>query len=686
MIRAGVLAISCALALLATSCRCDSDRQAAPATSTKVAAPPASTSAVPAPAPGVPLAPHTRSGASLALSADERRLFVVDEDHRALRIAKLPLSETGLVSVSLPGAPAQVVVAGARVLVTIRQPSLLWIAELAGDQLVEQARVTLPDDAWGVALTPDARRALVTSAWSSRASLVDLEIAKVSWSVPLRREPRGVVISAEGRAYVSHLVGAQLTELDLRAPAPTAVELALPASPLRAAGEKLQASLGYALALDDREQRLFAARHALGARGKNAWFGASSVDVWLTKTREPLAPRGSATPPGVRSPLAQELISGADTDLVGSSLTPFTQPRALVYRRRTESVLVAGEGDDRVAELDGQAVDPTLAVLRVYQVGRGYHPTIHVAAEGGAPSGLALTRDERTLYVYCRSTNDVLQLALPEGAAPAPTSPDARLALATDPLGPGGATGRKLFYNSTDHTTSGGLGCAGCHPEGRDDGHVWHEANFTTEDGDTTIFVGSEHNIPLEARTKGFARRTPMLAGRVNAEGPYGWHAESPTIVDREMRGFGLHRWGAVPERPPSEVEVRAKALGDFLRRGLVPPAQSSALDEAARRGQALFSSKVVGCAECHVPGSGYTTRQAYPLPPLPLRAGFDAEPDTKYKIPSLSFLAGRAPYFHDGSAVTLEQLIEQNGNRMGKTAQLSARERADLVAFLKTL
>jgi cytochrome c peroxidase len=177
-----------------------------------------------------------------------------------------------------------------------------------------------------------------------------------------------------------------------------------------------------------------------------------------------------------------------------------------------------------------------------------------------------------------------------------------------------------------------------------------------------------------------------MLAGRVNAEGPYGWHAESPTIVDREMRGFGLHRWGAVPDGPPAEVEMRAKALGDFLRRGLVPPPQSSALDEAARRGQVLFSSKAVGCAECHVPATGYTTRQAYPLPPLPLRAGFDAEPDTKYKIPSLSFLAGRAPYFHDGSAATLEQLVEQNGNRMGKTAQLSAAERAELVAFLKTL
>jgi DNA-binding beta-propeller fold protein YncE/mono/diheme cytochrome c family protein len=639
--------------------------------------------------PSAQLPPHTRSGAALALSADERRLFVIDEDHRTLRVVPLPLpqSDAGIVSVALPGAPAQVVVAGSRVLVTIRQPGMLWVGDTSSGEVRESARIPLPDDAWGVALTADVKRAVVTSAWSSQASLIDLQAGKVLWSHALPREPRGVVISAAGRAYVSHLVGAELTELELQTSTPTAATLDLPASPLRAAGARLAASLGYALAFDRSEERLYAARHALGARGKNAWFGASTVDVWLTAAREPLALPGSEKPPGARSQLAEELISGSDTDLVGSSLTPFTQPRALVYRERTHTLLVAGEGDDRIAELDADAVDPTLAVRELYQIGQGYHPVINVAAEGAAPAGLALTRDEHTLYVYCRATNDVVRIALTSPGDPATTGDArARVAFAADPLGPGGSTGRKLFYNSTDHATSGGLACAGCHPEGRDDGHVWHEAAFTTEDGDATIFLGAAHNIPPEAHTKGFPRRTPMLAGRVHAEGPYGWHGESPNIVNREVRGFGLHRWGAVPERRSAEVEMRAKVLADFLRRGLVPPGVSSSLDEQARRGQALFSRKAVGCSECHVPSTAYTTRQSYPLPALALRAGFDEEPDTKFKIPPLSFLAGRAPYFHDGSAPTLEHLVENNGNRMGRTAHLSPSERADLVAFLKTL
>jgi cytochrome c peroxidase len=178
-----------------------------------------------------------------------------------------------------------------------------------------------------------------------------------------------------------------------------------------------------------------------------------------------------------------------------------------------------------------------------------------------------------------------------------------------------------------------------------------------------------------------------MLAGRVNADGPYGWHAESPTIEDREARGFSLHRWGAVPETPKPELDKRARALFDYLRRGLIPPPRpEGALSPEEARGQELFLSKEGGCVECHDPKSGYTTRKPYPLPLRALAPGFDEDPDARYKIPGLTFLAGHAPYLHDGSAASLEVLIESNGTRMGNTAALNAEDRAALVAFLKTL
>ena len=660
----------------------------APSASVQAGAPPSVNDAGTAPAPHPPA---TLLGSAIARSPDGQHLYIADEDRALLQVLRVPVVGPPLPGLKLPGPPAQVVAFSDRVLVTIRHPALLWLGRAEGDRVVEVGRVSLPDDAWGLTVLPDSKSALVSSAWSRQVSLVELDGARVRWSVPVAREPRGIVI-AGGRAYVTHLVGPDLTRVEQLEGPPRVSRVVLPAAPLRTPpGQVLAASLGYSAALSADQDRLFVARHALGALGKNAWFGAATVDVLLLSgTEEPLAPRRRENLAATRSELAETLISGGDTKIPGASLTPFTQPRAMVLRRSTNTLLVAGEGDDRVAELDALALDPTLALVRHYQVGVEYHPSVHVPKHGAAPAGLALSEDERTLWVYCRATDDVAEIHLsepgatvPAGEQPAPTFSQ----LAVDPLGPGGATGRKLFYNSTDHLMSSGLACAGCHPEGRDDGNTWHEGSFQTEDGLTTNFVGNAANIPPEAQVQGVARRTPQLAGRVRAEGPYGWHAESNTLRERISKGFGLHRWGAIPVHTDAELELRANALADFLRRGLVPPAKlERELNADEQRGREIFSSKETDCTSCHVPNTEFTTRLPFPLPALAKRPGFDDDPNASFKIPSLAYLNGRAPYLHDGSAQSLAELLEKNADRMGHTKQLSALDRSRLLAYLETL
>jgi cytochrome c peroxidase len=61
-------------------------------------------------------------------------------------------------------------------------------------------------------------------------------------------------------------------------------------------------------------------------------------------------------------------------------------------------------------------------------------------------------------------------------------------------------------------------------------------------------------------------------------------------------------------------------------------------------------------------------------------------DPEPKFKTPSLRFVAGTPPYFHDGSAETLADLVEQDKDTMGKTSHLSDEDKAALVAFLETL
>ena len=55
-----------------------------------------------------------------------------------------------------------------------------------------------------------------------------------------------------------------------------------------------------------------------------------------------------------------------------------------------------------------------------------------------------------------------------------------------------------------------------------------------------------------------------------------------------------------------------------------------------------------------------------------------------KTKGPILRGLAARAPYFHNGSAATLMDVVEFYNTRFN--LELATQEKADLVAFLKTL
>jgi cytochrome c peroxidase len=55
-----------------------------------------------------------------------------------------------------------------------------------------------------------------------------------------------------------------------------------------------------------------------------------------------------------------------------------------------------------------------------------------------------------------------------------------------------------------------------------------------------------------------------------------------------------------------------------------------------------------------------------------------------KFKGPVLRGLAARAPYFHNGSAATLEDVVEFYDQRFG--IGLTDQQKSDLIAFLNAL
>jgi cytochrome c peroxidase len=550
----------------------------------------------------------------------------------------------------------------------------------------------------------------VSSAWTGRVSAIDLTKASVLWTVEVAREPRGITILPSGdTAYVSHLVGSAVTRLDaLRTSAPTVKRIELPAAPLRSPdGARLAASLGYAVTASPEGDRVFFARHALGALGEGVWQGSPSVDVLVPGRDEPLAPaRRSSLPQAfVNATAAAALPPPPDAPDPWMSFKKgavhldeaFVQPRALAYRRSTRTLLVASEGTNVLVEVDATLSDPLLGVRHRYPLVRDTEPPFGVPRSGGAPSGVALSADEREAFVFNRSTYDVSVVTLVPGEGSWDVLPPRSIPLADDDAPAEVGKGRRLFYDATDATVSGGLGCAGCHPEGRDDGHVWHELVLETTDRDAELAVflsgpdlsevgGWWRKVPPRPAGTGYPRQTPMLAGRVGAQGPYGWHGESADLASRITAGFKLHRWGD-PPTDAGAASARAGALIAFLRGGLVPPPRDKrALTAEEQMGKAIFESAATQCAKCHVAASDYTDRAVVPVGPVPKKQGFEPEANEAFKTPSLLFVGGTAPYFHDGRFATLEDLVEQNADRMGKTSHLGEKERKALVAFLKTL
>ncbi|MGA9521969.1 MAG: c-type cytochrome, partial [Myxococcaceae bacterium] len=128
---------------------------------------------------------------------------------------------------------------------------------------------------------------------------------------------------------------------------------------------------------------------------------------------------------------------------------------------------------------------------------------------------------------------------------------------------------------------------------------------------------------------------------------------------------------------------------------------EESALNDAEKRGKELFFSERAECFHCHV-GFNLTNNGFHNNgtrvddPDLGRKLVTERESDRgKFKVPSLRNVAVTAPYMHDGSLATLEDVVEHyarggqghpNTEATIHPLELSAEDKADLVAFLRSL
>ena len=163
-----------------------------------------------------------------------------------------------------------------------------------------------------------------------------------------------------------------------------------------------------------------------------------------------------------------------------------------------------------------------------------------------------------------------------------------------------------------------------------------------------------------------------------------------------EMGGHGSFsdpRLGINIVQEPDQVTPKLPELLRYQLSLSAPPPPAGSFDQtAARRGQALFQSKA-GCATCHIPPT-FTDVLAGPNPNVPLlhdaaEVGVDPlyaqrSAPKQYRTTPLRALWQHAPYFHDGSAPTLDAVVNHYDTQFG--LGLTAKQKADLVEYLKSL
>jgi mono/diheme cytochrome c family protein/cytochrome c553 len=603
-----------------------------------------------APPPVVNAFAAARDGSAVALADVEGKTvaYVADEDDALVRVIDVDDGRE-LSSTRLGGVPGQLVLRNdGRLIVTLRDTSevvALARGGTEGSRMVVEKRIGIASDPVGLALSPDEQTLVVTSGWGRAVTVLDATTLEVRAEHAVAREPRGVVVSADGkRAFVSHVVGDKVDVLSLdgtslgkdpkTGAARAKQSLAVNGTEqvfgrhMGAAEQSRAACQGFALARAE-TGRVFAP-HVLAFTGdpaeNSSGYGGGGEGREAEVFNVPVIDEDAA------KVLSQSThLAGALEGLPGKCALP----RAATVGKA--GLFVTCLGDDVVALFDAEAVNP-----HEVQLGRWSVPS--------GPVGIALDEAHGRAIVWSQFAHAITAIAIGDGTdAPRPFA----LSSTTIPRAVHASAklerGRVLFHSTgDDRISSDGRACASCHPDGRDDTLVW-----------------SSPNGP---------RQTPMLAGRLDGAAPYGWNGDAADVSTHLVQTF--KRLGG--KGITGDDKDALMAYVGSLR---APPARQATDASSVERGLAIFRSPQAECSSCHGEGGDLPDGVSHDVKS---RAGADIR--TKFDTPSLRFVSGSAPYFHDGRYKDLHTLLVRSDGKMGHTKHLAPDELADLEAYLGSL
>ncbi len=574
-------------------------------------------------------------GATLYVACGRaRRVAVVDVAGRALlRWIEVPGEAAG-VAVSPDGATLAVALDDTR--------AVLFFDAHDG---TPRGRVRVGLEPSGVAFGGDGATLFVANAGSADVSLVDVAARRERLRVPAGREPFRVARAPDGTrmAVVSRMASL------VRADEEPWSELTL-----------LDAETGRV----ERRVRLPSCHQAEGLT-----FSADGARVFVPSLHvRNLLPIAQVARGWVVSGVLCSVDAGTGDVAVlplGTVNRPFADPAGIAVAPDGTRAWIASGGNDSVVALDvaaalgceaacAPASPEPLALAHTYLGIR--------AATGSRPGGVALAGG---LVAVAERLDDALVLLRADDLGVA-----ARI-----PLGPhipddAVQRGARVFH-SARYAFQGAFACRSCHPGAHTDGLTY---DFDID--------GVGRDIVLNRSLRG-----------VKGTAPFKWTGLNPTLA----RQCGA-RFAMVLTRADVMPDAGVEDLVAYLE-SLPPPRATGGnetvlgfRDEAVERGRAIFFRTATKkgapippegrCSTCHA-GPHYSNLQS-----ADVHTQSPLDHTGTYDVPHLTGIGRKAPYLHDGRALSLEEIWTLPGveDHHGVVTDLNKTDLNDLVEFLRSL
>lgn len=608
----------------------------------------------------------------IGFNADGSELWVVNPDSSTVTVFSVIAGALAKIDEMPTGkTPRSIAFGFNKFFVVCQDAGELWVFN-ALDRALER-RVEVSHLPFGVCVAAVSGKVVVSNEGDGTIHIFD-RLLNIERVIRVPATPRALAIDADGRrAYVTHFLSTGaiglVTEIDLQANAVAkTIGLAEDMGPDTSSSSKGFPNMLSAICVEP--------------AGRAVWIGGykSNTGRGAFRSGENLTPVNT-----VRAFFGRINIS-AQAEETARRIDPNNADSisSITFSPNGRLAFVTHQGAQTMSIYD-------IATSAQTMPGDGNSvPFVSRTDVGGAPQGVVLSQDGKFVYVANFLGRTVTAINVTDPASPriAQTIPSTAEALPTVV-----ANGKRMFYASKApvHSRDNYMACASCHADGGgSDGRTW---DFTS-------------------KGEGLRNTTDLRGKAGTGQGPVHWSGNFDEIQDFEndivnaFGGTGLANDGKPPNPPLGAKNAgRSQDLDDLaayvssLDKALRSPFRNrdGTLAAGAVRGKDIFMRSELKCVQCHVPpaftDSALTPDSAdflfHDVGTLQSSSGQRlGSALTGIDTPSLLGLWASAPYFHDGSASTLKEVLTGRNadDKHGRTSILTTNEIEDLALYLLSL